>query len=110
MASHHWSSHQCFFFDFIQGVTDRFPQLFKKETEGDDEDDKPAWTKGVAEYDLSGWGWYPVVWRLSGEDATKIEPVLKLGYDLVLTTASYLADVGKAEQAKYEAMRHSRKK
>jgi hypothetical protein len=84
-----------FFFPYLTSVNSRFPQLFSG---GPEQEDKGAFEKGVAKKNLSGWGWFPYVWTLANEDATKVEPVLMLSHLTCLTTLSYIVDKAEVER------------
>jgi hypothetical protein len=84
-----------FFFPYLTSIAKRFPQLFSGEA---GEKDKSTFDKGVAQKTLGGWGWFPYVWTLANEDATKVETVLLLNHQTCLTTISYLVDKAEVER------------
>ena len=93
-----------FFFDFIQGVTEKFPSLFKKPPEGDEDAITPDYLRGESEATLEGFGWLPVVWIFSNEEVAKVDATFKTNYMTFLTLANYVT-----EKAKQDAINRAKK-
>jgi hypothetical protein len=57
---------------------------------------------------MSGWNWFAIAWRLSGENATLLEAVFKQNFIFNLTILAYLTDKASAEALEIERMKRLR--
>jgi hypothetical protein len=54
---------------------------------------------------MSGWNWFSVAWKLSGERATELDNTFKLNFLHNLTIYAYLLDKADAERLEMERMK-----
>jgi len=54
---------------------------------------------------MSGWNWFSVAWKLSGERATDLDATFKLHFLHNLTIYAYMIDKADAERLEIERMK-----